>query len=292
MLKGFKSTKLQLVERENKCSDCIYMELKSSQPERSYDRLWGVPFIASSLMSVFSSLASGNTSPGNKQFQLLLSIQFNEHWEQLPGGKIKFGLKRGVLRLHLKGCQMPLSSRELGTTIIPTIQTERSNQLGQEQQSALESSVDSSKDGNKFLFKGNRSSKATYGITDKFQFPNAQISMKGDAESPAWAFEVKTGEPILKGDLKNTSLGILNLPAHPGSISATFEASLMQDLHVTDAQGIWSKEISKKRRAMLARMLIKHFLVNKIGDYFSRAEFITVESTQSQSILGRRGSLS
>ena len=71
---------LQLVQHEDKCPDCICMELKAAPVDQSE----GV------FKSIFSVLFN-SVSYTVKQFQLFLNIDFNEHWELLPPfGKIKF----------------------------------------------------------------------------------------------------------------------------------------------------------------------------------------------------------
>jgi hypothetical protein len=44
--------------------------------------------------------------------ELNLTLSFNEQWEQLPAGRIKFGIKAGELRLTLKNGTIPYEDRE------------------------------------------------------------------------------------------------------------------------------------------------------------------------------------
>ena len=74
----------------------------------------------------------------------------------------------------------------------------------------------------------------------------------------------KTGDPVLKGIHRDALLGTLHVTSNDCCLKATFEAP-MGDFYVTDAEGLWSPEISKKQRVRLDRILVKHFLKKKFG---------------------------
>lgn len=69
-------------EPENRCPDCLWMELEE------------VP------------VASG-------QHDLYLTIHFNEQWEPLLNGRVKFGLKGGELKLKLENGEILYTTRNL-----------------------------------------------------------------------------------------------------------------------------------------------------------------------------------
>lgn len=50
--------------------------------------------------------------PNNQQQKLSLNLAFNEQWESLLGGRVKFGLKGGRLQLHLKNCAFSSDIKE------------------------------------------------------------------------------------------------------------------------------------------------------------------------------------
>nr|WP_290228378.1 hypothetical protein [Trichocoleus desertorum] len=196
-----------------------------------------------------------------------MTIQFNEQWEQLPGGRIKFGLRGGELRLKLDNGEISLQDRELGGSFDLAVQKERQQQEGSENQSGIETTWADSKPG----AKANISEKQTTGRSDKFQFTSCQITTKGSEENPAWVFEVKTGEPVLKGLLKSAKIGVLGIAGKPCQVEATFGVTL-RDVHLTDAEGLWSPNISREKRAVLDRALAKQFLKHKLQPYLSRVE--------------------
>jgi len=66
----------QLIEQQNQCPDCLYIEL--------------------------AELPGPPSAPGTAQIDLHLTIKFGEQWQTLPGGsRVKFGLTGGTLQLHL-----------------------------------------------------------------------------------------------------------------------------------------------------------------------------------------------
>jgi len=76
---------MHLLALDNKYSDCLLMELEiSSFEDRS---------------------------------ELYLKINFNSGWESIGQGRVKFGLKRGQLKLTWQDLEMPLIARELGADL-------------------------------------------------------------------------------------------------------------------------------------------------------------------------------
>jgi hypothetical protein len=54
-----------------------------------------------------------HTSTQTHQIDLHITIIFNEQWESLKDGRIKFGLKGGELRLKLENGEIPYEYRKL-----------------------------------------------------------------------------------------------------------------------------------------------------------------------------------
>jgi hypothetical protein len=52
-------------------------------------------------------LTFGQASSQTRQIDLHLTINFDEQWESLKEGRIRFGLKGGELRLKLKNSEIP-----------------------------------------------------------------------------------------------------------------------------------------------------------------------------------------
>lgn len=199
-------TKLSL-ESENKYPDCLWMQLEIIPVQ-----LEGID---------------------TQQVDLYLSVNFNEHWEPLLGGRVKFGLKGGELRLKLENGQMPLPSRHLSGNF---------NLLSKEEQNA--------------------------GVPTPLN--SCHIGTKGWDTDPAWVFDVRTGESVLKGAIENAKLGTLTLTDKSYRLEATFEVS-NQDVYLTDAEGLWKHDISPNQHAVLERKLALFLLENKLKPYLSWA---------------------
>ena len=84
-------------EPENNYPDCLYLELE------------GIPVQPNSE----EHLEFWSTSTQQQQVDLLLTLNFNEQWESLDKGRVKFGLKGGELRLKLSNGEIPHESRAL-----------------------------------------------------------------------------------------------------------------------------------------------------------------------------------
>jgi hypothetical protein len=238
-------TMLQL-KSENRCPDWLYLKLN--------------PVPKSSVIN---------------QLDLYLTINFNEQWQNIIGGRVKLGLKGGELRLKLHNCTMPYETRGLTGSLAFSIEKTRQEQAGRKTQSGVKaelSNVAVVPAGAAIAeVKASAGTEQTQEITDEFQFTTCQITTKGSEENPAWAFAVKTGEPVLKGLLNQTSLGILKIKAKPCRVEATFEVS-KRDVYLTDAEGLWSPNISRNKRAVLERMIALHLLESQFKPHISRVE--------------------
>ncbi|NEO62401.1 MAG: hypothetical protein F6J98_18970 [Moorea sp. SIO4G2] len=239
-----KSTPLipQEENKQNKFPDCLTMELKVEPVSTG----------------IFSSRKI-------EQLKLYLTIQFNEQWVQTPLGRVRFGLKGGELRLRLKNGKIPLEARNFSGSFDPDVEKERKQQESKENHSKVEASWDKNKPG----VKANHGQKNTGGTTDEFQFIDPQITTKGSEETPAWVFEVKTGQPVFKGLLKEVELGTIDVMAKPCYIEATFEV-FKPDVHLTGAEGLWSSEISREKDVVLDRKIALLLLKHQLKPYLSK----------------------
>lgn len=239
------------LEPENKCLGCLFMKLEGIpvQPEKQ------------------EISKQQPQSAATEQLNLYLTLQFKEQRELLLGGRFKFGLKGGKLSLKLENCEFPLESRHLSGFIKLIVQQERQQQQGNENQSRREPFLPE----NKPTVQGNLATQKTTERTDKFQFIVCQVTTNNSEENPAWVFEVETDEAVLKGILNKAKLGTLNVTAKPCRVEATFEVS-PQDVYMTEAEGLWPKNISKKRKAVIERAIIRHLIERKLKPYLSRQE--------------------
>lgn len=245
-------------EPENKCLGCLFMKLE------------GIPVLPETQDSVNLEPKSAAT----EQINLYLTLQFNEQREMLPGGRLKFGLKGGELRIKLENGKIPLTSGELDNSCKLSVHQDRQQQEGKSNQSRIEATSVESKPG----VQSHPRTKKTAGKTEQLQFVTCQVDFvtcqvatKGSPENPAWVFKVEAGEPVLKGLLKNVRLGTLNVTAKPCRVEATFEVS-PRDVCITEAEGLWPKNISKKRCAVIERAIIRRFLERKLKPYLSRQQ--------------------
>ena len=78
---------------KNECPDCLYMDLQKVKVAED-----------------------GLDKPLVKQFDLHLTLSFNEQWQELPGGRVKFGLRGGKLQLDLKNGKIIHNYRELNNS--------------------------------------------------------------------------------------------------------------------------------------------------------------------------------
>lgn len=149
----------------------------------------------------------------SEQIDLPIMIEFNEQWESLLGGRVKFGLKGGTLRFKLENGQISDNLRNL--TGLKELKEKQANKI--------------------------------------FQLSSmCQITTNGSELNPAWLFESNIAWQVLKGALPKEKLGTLTVNNQPCCAEATFEVELKY-VHITGVEGLWSEKdsINKQRIAQV-----------------------------------------
>jgi uncharacterized protein YjbI with pentapeptide repeats len=96
-----------------------------------------------------------------------------------------------------------------------------------------------------------------------------QVLSQGEAESPVWRWQGKTGMSVLQGSLPQTQLGTVQVMSQPWCIEAVFTVS-PGDVYLTSVEGLWSHTISPNQLAVLERKLVLFLLESKLQPYLSR----------------------
>jgi hypothetical protein len=253
------------MDMDNKYSACLFMNMEIK--EVSVPRKPG-----SGIFRYLFARKERKLIEPVKQIDLYLAIQFNEQEEMpIPGGKISFGLKGGVLRLKLENGKIPLNSRELGGSFEVFIPKKNETKEVNEDKRSMGGSG-----GEKPVVQGSIEQKSGKEFTNEVQYTVAQVTTKGDERTPAWVFKLETGEPIITGLLKDAKLGRIEVQENPCTITATFEVS-KRDVHITDASGVWLKNISFRdldtpMRRVLDIWLLKKLLMPNLQPYLSQGK--------------------
>lgn len=242
---------LQL-EQENKCPDCLYLKLKGRLVPRT--RPW-LPFLP--------------LKPAVRQIDLYLTLNFDCQWLSLLGGRVKYGLVGGDLRLYLVNGTIPYPNRAFNNKLVPTIEKTRKVRSLDKSQKKLGASV------GELQVKPTVEANAerTWERTSEFAHLCSQITTYGSNESPGWRFEVKTGEPILQDGLIDVKLATLNVTTLPCQVEARFSSS-MRNVRITDAEGLWPEDIHRKKLAILERAIVHRTLAPQMKPYLSKTLLI------------------
>ena len=237
---------------ENQCPDCLYLELEGIPVKRENH----------------NHLEFWSASAPKQQIELYLTINFNEQWEELNQGRVKFGLKGGELRLKLKNSEIPYESRQLSGSLELYM-----TQEGQGTEShQVQKPIGVRASATQYLLNGKKTgADQEPSQTERFPITVCHVTTKVSEENPAWIFEEEMGEPVLKGLLNQVKLGTLNVLGFPCFVEATFEVS-KRDVCLTDAEGLWSPDLSRNKKAVLDRLIIQRLLEPQFKPYLSRAE--------------------
>lgn len=207
-----------------------------------------------------------------EHIDLILDIHFGEHQEEIHygSGNVTFGLKRGVLKIKLTKGKVPLKNIKLKNVFQTVVEKEIQEEWGRESQSGVQ--VELKNQG------FNAGLKQAGKKSEKVNTQEYQVNFGGGKlDEPRWIFEVKTGRDILEGLLQNTELATIKIESNeskPCLIVATFEAEKPEDICVTNGELFGSKNITKKRIAVIERKLVRLFLDEVLNQkpYLSRVK--------------------
>lgn len=203
-----------------------------------------------------------------RQIHLSLTLLFNEQWEKLHGGRIKFGLKGGILRLTLTNGQIPIKDRGLASELPMNITRQRTNKHSQTLNNKLKGAISNEL---KLSLEAGIDQKEIQAREETFEVTLCQVTIKGADDNPAWVFEEKAGEYVLKGSLKEEYLGVMSLLDSNWKIDAKFEV-LLKDVFITDGEGIWIQNLTSSQRKILDIALAKLLMKHKFVPYLSKQE--------------------
>ena len=206
-------------------------------------------------------------SVATDQIRLYLTLQFNEQEQQLPSGRLKFGLKGGKLTLKLENERISLASPILNGLFALSGQQDRQNQEGSDSQSYVTVYLGEKKPG----VKASLSTQKIAGKIDHSQLPVSQISPQSSQKNPTWVFVGENDNSILKGLFQRTLLGTLNVTAKPCRVEAMF-CVLPHDIKITDTAGLLPHGISEKKRVVIERAIARRLVKSKMNPYLSRQE--------------------
>jgi hypothetical protein len=238
-------------EPENKCPACLSIKLEGM-------------VIQSEKQGMFQRQTK---LPATDQIRLYLNLQFNEQEEQLPNGRLKFGISGGKLTLKLENERISLTSPILNGSFALSEQQDRQNQEGNDFHRCVTVSFCEKKPG----IKGNLGTQKIAGKTQHSELSVAQVSPHGSQHNPSWVFVAENDNSILKGLFKRTLLGSLNVTAKPCRIEAIFCVS-PHDIKITDMAGLLPYGISQKKRVIIERAIARRLLKQKMNPYLSRQE--------------------
>ena len=225
---------------ENQCPDCLYLDLESK----------------------LRTLIPGAYA---REVVLFLTINFNEEWAELPGGRVKFGVKSGELRLDLTQGTIPYQDRNLAGRLALEVNKERHSQTNasshDESQLSLSTSSKTELEAQAKVSSAHKKD-LSYSQGDKFNVTSCQVTTKGNVDSPAWVFEVQTKDPVLKGLLSEEKLATMQVSGSKWQVKATFKVNTLKDIVLTETDGPFLRNASPEKRTVLeigiAKLLLKH----------------------------------
>ncbi|MCC5896761.1 MAG: hypothetical protein JJU32_02440 [Phormidium sp. BM_Day4_Bin.17] len=235
--------KLNQGNAENKSPDCAFLTLHPALESQGWQR---------KLPDVIA---------------LKLTLSLNTQEEQLPGGKIRFGITQGTLRLQLTNCKSPYERRFFKRPLQPRLQIEKQTRASRVRKRTNSSSIKP----NEAEAKLGSDREERNEETQKIILDVYQIDTKGNEDYPCWEFRVKTGEPCLQGVLEQEPLAGIEVLGTPCQIEARFTTS-ERYLYFEGVGGIWPSDISPNKMAILEKLIFSKILYSRFNPYLSYQE--------------------
>ena len=241
-------------EIDNKFPNCVLMKLHST--------LIQTQELQSSV--IILNHTSQTIGSATEQIDLKLTIRFGEEEIRVLKSKVRFGVKRGELKLELENSRIPLEKMGLTAKFEPGVEVEVHQEKGGETQGSASIGIKSDL---------STTIKGSTKTGRKAKYKDYQVFTKGTEEKPVWVFEVKTNELMLQGQLSEEKLGTVEITAQPCRVVATFEVRGQTDLNLTESEGLFSaKNLSRNRTALLTREFFLRSIAPKLQPYLSRVE--------------------
>lgn len=234
---------------ENKFKDCLFIKLHSQSRSAGW-------FLQ--LKKFFSFQSQKNLT---EQIVLRLTIRFGEQEIPVKFGTIKFGLRGGELKLNLTNCKIPLENLEFTPKLLANIEIEEQK----ENSKATENTAILTLRGGATR-KRSKANKESFKLKDEVY----QVYTKGTEESPIWVFQIQTNKEIFIGGWKKEKIGIAEVNAKPYTVEAIFEVQ-DEDIRLTSATGIWSKNIGRNKIAWIQREYLLRCVRPQLQPYISLA---------------------
>lgn len=239
---------INTLEPTNRFPDCLFMKLHILPIQHTEP---------SSIIQPSTNLQGARVDA----VDLKLTVRFGEYEIKVLGGTVRFGLKRGNLKLKLENCKMPIEDMKLIAEFEDKIDMEIQQEEGKEAEVNVARA--SSFKVKKINKTGSRTKYTTY-----------QFHTKGTETEPIWVFEAKTAEQILKGQITKALLGSVEIISKPYSIKGNFEIKNQCDLHLFESMGWFkAKNLSRNATAILAREMYLRIIEPELQPFLSAFEF-------------------
>jgi hypothetical protein len=226
---------------ENKFPDCVFMKLRGAPVEQEAS-------------SILVGVSPSTTFISATEVDLKLTLRFGRQPIKIPGGCVWISLKRGELRLKLDNGKIPLEKMGLVTPFETAVEVEQQQEDGRESETNI-------------AVAAGVKAKDIRKQTSKAKFKGYKIRNRGLEEEPIWEFEA-VGTQSLSGQLTEEFLGILEKNSKPCNLQATFTVRGQRDL-ILNGEGLWPKELSRNKLAVLEREFFRRFIEPKLEPYIS-----------------------
>jgi hypothetical protein len=227
---------------KNRYPDIVYLKLSVHRPEQRRALLKDAPI-----------------EEMTDSIELRITLRFGTQTFRALGGSVRVGLKQGRLSLTLKNARIPLEKMGLVSSFSMAIEVE------QQQANSCEY------EGTVAVAPGLKAKEASQ-QTKKVKYQASKIHNGGTEVEPTWTFEANSIESHhLLGQITEAFLGNVEINSKPAVLYAEFISIGQRDLHLV-GQGLWPKELSRNKLAVIERAFFRKFIEPRLHPYLSQVE--------------------
>jgi hypothetical protein len=212
----------------------------------------------------------------DQKIGLTLTISFGAQTENILGGSVAFGLRRGEFCLNLEKGKLPYQK-----SLHETFQKEVEEQVTTSSSKSGKQKFEVSVGGAEPKVNPGWENSSSQGFGRSIAQKRQQFYRKGGDRDPIWVFELIAPDAFLAdanslhyltGALVNEPLGNLEIETNSFRLKAQFTIEI-RDVFLEGVSGIWAEDIGRNHLAILQRAMVRFLLRTKLKSPISFAEF-------------------
>jgi hypothetical protein len=191
---------------------------------------------------------------GNENIEILISALFSPAQIDTIIGSIRYGIRRGMLTIHIANGYMPLKLRNHKNEFTQALKIDRELFVSRNSSSEIKASFNNDKaELERGKSRGNSQSKK-----DSFEIISYKIQAGGNETKPFWTFSSIDETEIMSACIENSSLGFINWGVN-NQTEFTLSFSILKPDIIVLASNNFNDTLSSNKSCIIRALVIQSF---------------------------------